>query len=147
MTAPRNRCCSPQRSVPAALAVAALVACPSVSSSTPSHPWPQPQELLANAAAQATTATTTATTSNHSCFASKLELELELAVVAYLDSSSNHADSDVAEQYGWPMNAWCVSHVDDFSYLFSPVNNADKLRFIESLADWDTRGARGTSPG
>jgi len=72
------------------------------------------------------------------CFQDKLELEL--ALNDYL--MDNSPDTDVAKTYGWPINAWCVDDVQDFSYLFSPTTNILKASFQERLSNWNMSGAR-----
>ena len=71
------------------------------------------------------------------CFQDKLELEL--ALNDYL--LDRNPDTDVAESYGWPINAWCVDNVQDFSFLFSPTTNVLKASFQERLSGWNMHNA------
>lgn len=74
----------------------------------------------------------TMTSSDPKCFASSEELRQ--AVDQY--QGADHYDSALANAYGWPMNAWCVSHIQDFSNLFQNHRYWD-----ESLAEWDVSHA------
>jgi hypothetical protein len=82
-----------------------------------------------------------ATTTNLTCFKDKVELEL--ALDAYLVDSGNN--TDVAATYGWPINAWCVGAVTNFSSLFSPVTNVLKDAFNEDIDAWDLSAAKDVS--
>lgn len=77
------------------------------------------------------------------CFENKIELRM--AVDRYLQDNSPH--TDLAEAYGWPINSWCVSTIEDFSNLFraevgdggSPIRIA---MFDEDISDWDVSNAK-----
>jgi len=73
-----------------------------------------------------------ATASLGRCFQDKTEL-LAGTTSHSTDSSENTA---LTYTYGWPINNWCVSQVEDFSSLFA---NSD---FNEPIGDWDTSRAR-----
>ena len=47
---------------------------------------------------------------------------------------SNYNDCNVARQYGWPINSWCVSEVTDMSDLFSVTDTS----FNGDISNWDT---------
>jgi surface protein len=60
--------------------------------------------------------------------------ELRNAVQAYVTNPA--ADTDVAQRYGWPIGEWCVSYIEDFSWLFTYVSiNVD-------IANWDVSNAK-----
>ncbi|KAL7523593.1 hypothetical protein ACHAXR_000246, partial [Thalassiosira sp. AJA248-18] len=66
-------------------------------------------------------------------FANKADLQT--AINDYL-SCSDPADTtncQVTQDYGYPMNAWCVGAITDMSSLFS-----GKSTFNEDISDWDT---------
>jgi surface protein len=71
------------------------------------------------------------------CFTSNVELRV--AVLEYVQPGiSSSPNSDVAIQYGWPINNWCVSKVTDFSRIFTPPDGNDvSTLFNENIADWD----------
>lgn len=60
--------------------------------------------------------------------------ELRQAVIDYVANSTKH--TSVAQNYGWPINKWCVSMITDFSNVF-----ANQRKFKESVADWDVSRA------
>lgn len=60
--------------------------------------------------------------------------ELADAVSEYL--ADNSPDTQVAQEYGWPIGKWCVSEVTDFSELFE-----NATAFNEDLSEWDTSSA------
>jgi surface protein len=62
--------------------------------------------------------------------------ELKLAVKQYI--SHLHYDVDLASTYGWPMTAWNVSLIQDFSEIFSQHAT---LAPDEDLSGWDVRRA------
>jgi Mycoplasma protein of unknown function, DUF285 len=64
--------------------------------------------------------------------------ELRHAVAEYIKNSTEH--TEVAHNYGWPMNKWCVSKISDFSDLF-----ANQRKFKEDIGDWDLSNAVNTS--
>ena len=70
--------------------------------------------------------------SDPKCFASTEELRH--AVDQY--QGEDHYDHSLAAVYGWPISAWCVSNIQDFSNLFQ-----SHRWFDESLADWDVSHA------
>ena len=76
----------------------------------------------------------------YKCFAHRNELES--AVDSYIENdcaNTGHlAAGDlrnpcnaVVEEYGWPINSWCVSQVTDMSNLFHGKD------FNEDISDWD----------
>ena len=67
--------------------------------------------------------------------------ELQLAVIAYLNDPSEN--SPAAKTYGFPISAWQVERVTDFSNLFSAYRvDGELLRdFDEPLTDWNTSQA------
>ena len=67
---------------------------------------------------------------SHKAFDSTLELRQ--AVKQYV--SKDHFDARLAETYGWPMNNWNVSLVEDFSELFAKKQSFGST---ESLSGWD----------
>eukprot|EP00980_Cylindrotheca_fusiformis_P030359 scaffold24702_cov137-Cylindrotheca_fusiformis.AAC.1 len=77
------------------------------------------------------------------CFENKIELRM--AVDRYLQDNS--PETDLAQLYGWPMNSWCVSKIEDFSNLFraevgdggSPIRIAT---FDEDISGWDVSNAK-----
>ena len=60
--------------------------------------------------------------------------ELRLAVGDYVANSTEH--TEVAHNYGWPINKWCVSKISDFSNLF-----ANQRKFKDNIGDWDVSNA------
>jgi surface protein len=60
--------------------------------------------------------------------------ELADAVSEYL--ADNSPDTQVAQEYGWPIGKWCVSEVTDFSEIFENATD-----FNEDLSGWDTSRA------
>ena len=66
------------------------------------------------------------------CFNDKIEL-ID-AVRLYMEDNSE--GTALSNTYGWPINSWCVSNVQDFSYLFASSS------FNEPIGDWDTSKAR-----
>ena len=64
--------------------------------------------------------------------------ELQIAIRDYLQDDSR--ESEVAQRYGWPIGAWNVSQVNDFSRLFE-----DQSDFNEELNGWDTSRATNMS--
>jgi hypothetical protein len=83
--------------------------------------------------------------SSRRCF--ETTLELRDAVDEYL--VDNSAGSRVASIYGFPIGSWCVSNIQDFSYLFSLDDDRDKTRhpihaaadFNEDISRWDVSNA------
>lgn len=70
-------------------------------------------------------------------------LELHGAIAAYVDQDcANDMDCEIGQAYGYPMNDWDVSHVVDFSFLFSatmgPHPNPAMRFFNEDISGWDT---------
>jgi Mycoplasma protein of unknown function, DUF285 len=62
--------------------------------------------------------------------------ELRAAVEQY--KGQNTYDQILAKKYGWPMNHWCVSNIEDFSQLF----HAPHHRYLdEPLEGWDMSSA------
>jgi hypothetical protein len=83
-----------------------------------------------------------------SCFYTLFETtsELRSAVDDYL--ADNSTDSLVARTYGWPIGAWDVSMIQDFSYLFAATDfdngerfNPDAADFNENITLWDVLSA------
>jgi Mycoplasma protein of unknown function, DUF285 len=70
------------------------------------------------------------------CFESSEELRA--AVKRY--KSYTVIDMDMASLYGWPLNHWCVSNIEDFSNLFDR-----KTHFNEPLDGWDMSSATSVS--
>jgi len=71
------------------------------------------------------------------CFTSREELQA--AVDTYV---ANPVDNTiVAQTYGFPIGDWCVSEVEDFSYLFDPNRNPAMANFNEDLTNWCTCSA------
>jgi surface protein len=65
------------------------------------------------------------------CFLSKVELKR--AVDNYMTQDcANLTDCNVGQNYGWPMNAWCVSNVTDMSWLFYSMSY-----FNKNISSWD----------
>ncbi|CAB9505486.1 lipoprotein [Seminavis robusta] len=64
--------------------------------------------------------------------------ELRHAVAEYVANNTEH--TDVAHNYGWPINKWCVSRITDFSNLF-----AHQRKFKEPIGNWDVSAARNMS--
>lgn len=64
--------------------------------------------------------------------------ELRGAVRRY--KSYHDIDTDLMEMYGWPIDNWCVSHIEDFSSLFFR-----KRHFNEPLNSWDMSNSKDTS--
>ena len=62
--------------------------------------------------------------------------ELKDAVAQYV--SADVYDVSLADAYGWPLNQWNVSLVEDFSHLFE---NKQSLSQTESLEGWDVSRA------
>jgi surface protein len=75
--------------------------------------------------------------------------ELQDAVDIYLADSS--ARTLVASTYGWPIGTWCVSEIQDFSYLFNANDfiisdggerfNPAAANFSENISGWDVSSA------
>ena len=65
--------------------------------------------------------------------------DLIAAVDAYVDNPSD--DTVVALEYGHPIGNWCVSEIEDFSYLFDANRNPDMRFFNEDLTNWCTCSA------
>ena len=65
--------------------------------------------------------------------------DLRRAVDEYLRDSSY--DGVAASRYGWPIGAWDVSEVEDFSRLFDISRNYEAINFDENISDWDTSRA------
>lgn len=61
--------------------------------------------------------------------------ELRGAVDAYLRDGS--ISSVVAGRYGYPISAWNVGQITDFSELFSVTRNPAAILFDEDLEGWD----------
>ena len=74
------------------------------------------------------------------CF--ETNIELRSAIQDYLSqtTSSGRRQTDAAEKYGYPMGTWCVSRLDDFSYVFFGAK-FNGLIDDETLGNWDTRNA------
>lgn len=71
--------------------------------------------------------------SGKKCFTSNKELRD--AVVAY--SEDNSRNSNVARKYGYPINRWCVSKIEDFSHVF------DSFEFFnDNINGWDVSNAK-----
>ena len=62
--------------------------------------------------------------------------ELREAVVQYKNKDT--FDQSLASKYGWPISTWCVSHIEDFSNLFTVQHHRF---FDEPLEDWDMSSA------
>ena len=75
------------------------------------------------------------------CFQTTDELRRNVDIYL-LDKQSN---TTVALTYGWPIGAWCVSNVQDFSQLFSYSRNPAAITFNENISGWDTSNAVNTS--
>jgi surface protein len=84
------------------------------------------------------------TTSSVGCVLS----ESQNAVDVYL--VDNSTGSDVASNYGHPIGNWCVSNIEDFSYLFNADNlfvpdgarlNLAAADFNEDISRWDVSNA------
>eukprot|EP00804_Cyclotella_cryptica_P005145 CCRYP_018679-RA/>CCRYP_018679-RA protein AED:0.28 eAED:0.28 QI:75/0/0.5/1/0/0/2/0/434 len=57
---------------------------------------------------------------------------LATALDQYINQTCNtDSECEVGKEYGWPINAWCVSNVRDMSGLFSSKN------FSENISAWD----------
>jgi hypothetical protein len=70
----------------------------------------------------------------------KSTFELRRAVGDYL--ADNSTDSVVALTYGWPIDNWDVSKIQDFSNLFATKNhNRAATYFNEDISGWDTSSA------
>lgn len=65
--------------------------------------------------------------------------ELRSAVDDYVADPRD--GTDIAVSYGHPIRAWCVSAIEDFSYLFSSLRNPDMIEFNPDVSSWDTRMA------
>lgn len=74
--------------------------------------------------------------------------ELYAAVSAFYEDPSSA--SNVSQKYGWPIGAWCVSQVGDFSHILDPerdeygleVNLSEEAllvayNFHKDIGDWD----------
>jgi surface protein len=61
--------------------------------------------------------------------------ELREAVDKYTEYNIVDAD-EFAETYGWPIDRWDVSNIQDFRYLFY-----SKVSFNESIGSWNTSNA------
>jgi len=56
------------------------------------------------------------------------------AVRSYVSQDCrNNKECSIGQTYGWPMNSWCVGHVEDMSYLFSRMGT-----FNEDINGWNT---------
>jgi surface protein len=63
--------------------------------------------------------------------------ELQQAIGEYVaQDCANKPDCTLGQMYGWPMNSWCVSNVQDMSYLFYYTSN-----FNENISSWDVSNA------
>lgn len=73
------------------------------------------------------------------CFVDGTELKSTLE--SYFEGDDDTV-SMIKKEYGWPMNDWCVSYVEDFSYLFSHERtNGLYESFNEDLSNWNTFSA------
>ena len=68
------------------------------------------------------------------CFVNKDELQQAIGEYAAQDCA-NKPDCTLGQMYGWPMNSWCVSNVQDLSYLIYWSN------FNENISSWDVSNA------
>lgn len=65
---------------------------------------------------------------NETCFISNSELRQ--AVRSYVEDP--RPESAVAEKYGWPIGAWCVDKIRDFSNVFTT-----RRTFNEDVSRWN----------
>jgi hypothetical protein len=62
------------------------------------------------------------------------EINQELCnAVARYKGNNPHVAEELASRYGWPINKWDVSKVEDFSCIFK-----GKLTFNEVISSWNT---------
>ena len=66
------------------------------------------------------------------------QAELFHAVDAYFVNGSS---SDVVQQYGYPIGAWDVSQLTDFSNAFACERNSKSCDFNEYIGAWNTTSA------
>jgi len=71
------------------------------------------------------------------CFTTREELQA--AVDTYVANPTQ--DSVVSQMYGFPIGDWCVSEIEDFSYLFDSNRNPAMANFNEDLTNWCTCSA------
>lgn len=69
--------------------------------------------------------------------------ELQAAVLAYLKDPT--PNSEIAQEYGYPIGGWCVSNITDFNHIFSHYGRDESRHlyqeFNEPLDGWDTSSA------
>ncbi|KAL7539593.1 LOW QUALITY PROTEIN: hypothetical protein ACHAXR_011431 [Thalassiosira sp. AJA248-18] len=80
---------------------------------------------------------------NNKCFESRDELKIAIdtcfdgddysTAATIADYDPTKCENEVKVTYGWPMNTWCTSEVDDMQLLF-----VGKRDFNEDISDWDT---------
>jgi surface protein len=97
---------------------------------------PPRKDALATEAQQATQAPADPPTARRK-FQAKHELE---ALVDYYLKDDTYIES-LAETYGWPIGAWDVSGISDFSDLFSAERIPLASDFNQDLSGWDTSSA------
>ena len=63
---------------------------------------------------------------------------LKAAVMSYINEGcADNYDCAIGQKWGYPMNAWNVGDITDFSYLFK-----DMQTFNENIVSWDTSKVR-----
>ncbi|KAL3770058.1 hypothetical protein ACHAWU_005885 [Discostella pseudostelligera] len=66
------------------------------------------------------------------CFTTRDKLDSAIERYLTTEDCPNNRNCDVGKEYGWPMESWCVSNIQDMSYLFSGQRG-----FTEDISGWD----------
>ncbi|KAL7440302.1 hypothetical protein ACHAXH_006188, partial [Discostella pseudostelligera] len=66
------------------------------------------------------------------CFTTRDKLVSAIERYLTTEDCPNNRNCDVGTEYGWPMETWCVSNIQDMSYLFSGQSG-----FTEDISGWD----------